>query len=93
MLYLSVFIKSISEQQVKKWNQEEFEQLLANWVVTCDQPFDKVEKPEFWQLLEYTHLWPSLHIPHCSAIRRRIMKMGEDTIEGVKKMIEVGVRY
>ena len=93
MLYLSVFIKSISEQQVKKWNQEEFEQLLANWVVTCDQPFDKVEKPEFWQLLEYTHLWPSLHIPHCGAIQRRIMKMGEDTIEGVKKMIEVGVRY
>jgi hypothetical protein len=33
-----------------------FEQLLADWVVACDQPFDEVEKPEFRRLLEYTHL-------------------------------------
>jgi len=44
-------------------------------------------------LLEYTHLQLSLHIPHRGAIQRHIMKMGEDTIEGVKKMIEVGVHH
>jgi hypothetical protein len=60
-------------------------------VVACDQPFDEVEKPEFRQLLEYTHLRPSLHIPYRGAIRKRIMKMGEDTVEGVKKMIKVSV--
>ena len=75
--------------QEQNWDQEHFEQLLANWVVVCDQPFDEVEKPEFWQLLEYTHLWPSLHIPHHGAMKKRIMKMGEDTVKGVKKMIQV----
>jgi hypothetical protein len=27
----------------------------AEWIVTCDQPFDKVEKAEFIALLKYTH--------------------------------------
>ncbi len=40
----------------------------------------------------YTHHPAStLHIPHKDAIRRRIMKMGEDTVEGTKKMFAVGV--
>jgi hypothetical protein len=73
--------------QGKNWNQEEFEKLLTRWIVACDQPFDEVEKPEFCCLLEYTHLRQSLHIPHRSAIRTCIMKMGEETLEGVKKMI------
>ncbi|KAF8988020.1 hypothetical protein BDQ17DRAFT_1435252 [Cyathus striatus] len=29
------------------WDQEQFEQLLASWVITCDQPFEEVEQPEF----------------------------------------------
>ncbi|ESK81464.1 hypothetical protein Moror_15806 [Moniliophthora roreri MCA 2997] len=29
------------------WNQEKFETLLVEWIVTCDQPFDEVEKLEF----------------------------------------------
>ena len=35
------------------------------------------------------HLCPSLQIPHRNAIRNRIMKMGTDTIDGIKKMIKV----
>ena len=75
--------------QEQSWDQDTFERLLSEWIVACDQPFDEVEKPEFRQLLEYTHLRPSLHIPHRGAVKKRIMKMGEDTIEDVKKMIEV----
>jgi len=57
--------------------------------VACEQPFDDMEKPEFHHLLEYTHLWKSLHIPHHGAIRIHIMKMGDETFEGIKKMIAV----
>jgi len=60
-------------------------------MVVCDQPFDEVEKLEFRRLLEYTHFRSSLHIPHRHAMKRRIMKMGEDTIEGIKQMIEVSL--
>ena len=36
------------------WDQErKFEQLLIEWVVACDQPFDEVEKPEFISMMEY----------------------------------------
>ncbi|KAH9008872.1 hypothetical protein EDB83DRAFT_2168691, partial [Lactarius deliciosus] len=34
------------------WDQERFEELLIEWVVACDQPFDEVEKPEFISLME-----------------------------------------
>ncbi|KIK34025.1 hypothetical protein CY34DRAFT_18001 [Suillus luteus UH-Slu-Lm8-n1] len=37
------------------WNQEKFEDLLAKWLVACDQPFEEVEKPEFKAFVEYTH--------------------------------------
>ena len=62
-------------------------------MVACDQSFDAVDQPEFRSLLEYTHLRPSLHIPHRGAVRTRIMKMGEDTFESVKKMIAVSKIY
>ncbi|KAG2124096.1 hypothetical protein BD769DRAFT_1669607 [Suillus cothurnatus] len=37
------------------WSQEKFEDLLAKWLVACDQPFKDVEKPEFKAFVEYTH--------------------------------------
>lgn len=70
------------------WDQETFEQLLTEWMVACDQPFEEVNQLEFCRLLEYTHLQPSLHIPHCQSVKRCVMKMGEDTVNNVKKMIE-----
>ena len=84
----STFYSSFSSQE-QNWDQEKFEQLLADWIVACDQPFDEVEKFEFWHLLEYTHLWLSLQIPHRGVVKKCVMQMGEDMVEGVKKMIEV----
>ena len=74
--------------QDEEWNQEEFERLLAEWVVVCDQPFDEVDEPAFRRLLEYTHFRSSLDIPHHHTVKRRIMTMGEDTVEAIKKMIQ-----
>jgi hypothetical protein len=44
--------------QDEEWNQEEFERLLAEWVVVCDQPFDEVDEPAFRCLLEYSRGQP-----------------------------------
>jgi len=53
------------------WYQEKFEQLIAEWVVACNQPFEEVDKPEFWDMLAYAHHpSPSLKIPHQDAIKR-----------------------
>jgi hypothetical protein len=47
------------------FNIETFKKYLAEWVVACDQPFEEVERPEFHQLLEYTHMGSKLlDIPH-----------------------------
>jgi hypothetical protein len=72
------------------WDQEKFEDLLAKWIVATDQPFFTVEEPEFRALLAYIHHpSPNLKIPHRDAIRRRIMKMGDDTIQATKQMFMV----
>lgn len=88
--FVSCPVVSYAHWQDKKWDQNEFEKILSEWIIACDQPFEEVDRPEFRRLLEYTHTHPTpLHIPHRNAIRSRIMKMGEDTIEGVKRMISV----
>jgi hypothetical protein len=63
--------------------------------VACDQPFDEVEKPEFIRLMEYTHHGSTLNfkMPGRTAIRSRIMKMGEDTIEGTRQMFAVQICF
>jgi hypothetical protein len=61
-------------------------------MVVCDQPFDEVDKPEFRRLLEYTHFRSSLNIPHRHTMKRRIVKMGEETVEGIKKMIKASAK-
>jgi hypothetical protein len=72
------------------WEQDKFEEMLAKWVVATDQPFYAVDDPEFRDLLMYTHHpSPNLKIPHRDAIKRRVMKMGEDTIEATKEMFLV----
>ncbi|KAF5337795.1 hypothetical protein D9758_016284 [Tetrapyrgos nigripes] len=68
---------------------DKFEQLLAEWIVACDQPFDEVEKPEFRALLAYTHHPSStLRIPGRKAIKNRIMRMGESSRENIKQMFD-----
>ncbi|PPQ80848.1 hypothetical protein CVT25_001973 [Psilocybe cyanescens] len=74
------------------WDQDKFEQLLTEWVVACDQPFEEVDRPEFRELLIYAHHpAPDLKIPHCDAVRRRIMKMGKNSIESMKNMFKTAV--
>ena len=52
----STFYSLLFFSQKQNWDQEKFEQLLADWIIACDQPFDDVEKLEFQYLLKYTHL-------------------------------------
>jgi hypothetical protein len=60
------------------------------WVVACDQPFKEVERPEFIAMMNYTHhAGTSLNIPGRNGIKQRLMKMGDDTIDGVHKMFLV----
>ena len=60
------------------------------WVVACDQPFEEVERPELRRLLEYTHMGSKpLDIPHRTALKDRIMKMGKNTITHIQKLVEV----
>jgi len=72
------------------WDQDKFERLLTEWVVACDQPFDEVEKPEFVNLMEYTHrTGDSFNLLKRDAIKRHIMKLGDETIEGTCEMFSV----
>jgi hypothetical protein len=72
------------------WDQEKFEQLLTEWIIACDQPFDEVEKPEFVTMMNVTHhAGGPLKMPKREGIKRRVMKMGEETIEGVREMFSV----
>lgn len=81
---------SFLSRQDKAWSQEEFERLLAEWMVVCDQPFEEVDRVEFRRLLEYTHMRP-LHIPHRKSMKAKIMKMGQDTIQGTKDTLAVSL--
>lgn len=74
------------------WDQEKFEQLLTEWIIACDQPFDEVEKPEFITMMNVTHSTGGpLKIPKREGIKRRVMKMGSETIEGVREMFSVSL--
>lgn len=44
--------------------------------------------------MEYTHHGSTLHfkVPGHTAVRNRVMKMGEDTVEGTRKMFAVRLR-
>ncbi|KAF8510830.1 hypothetical protein BU17DRAFT_97802 [Hysterangium stoloniferum] len=42
-------------QVVGLWDQEKFECLLIEWIVTCNQSYDEVEKPKFVKLMTYAH--------------------------------------
>jgi hypothetical protein len=51
-----------------------------------------VEKPEFAKMMNYVHHRSEpLKIPKREAIKRRVMKMGEETVEGVREMFSVAI--
>ena len=58
--------------------------------MACDQPFDEVEKEEFIKLMTYAcHPATSVKLPSREGIKRCVMKMGEDTIDGIREMFAV----
>jgi len=71
------------------WDQDKFEQLLVNWMVTCDQPFDEVEKPEFMATMSYGRSPAKFTLPKRDGVRRRVMKLGEEAVEETKAMFSV----
>ncbi|CAA7270448.1 unnamed protein product [Cyclocybe aegerita] len=87
---ISTLDDTFSKQLASTWDQGHFEELLAKWIIECDEPFDVVERPLFKELLSYVHLFSCqpLKTPGCTTICTKIMKLGEDTIEGVKSSFE-----
>lgn len=74
------------------WDQAKFEQLLTEWIVACDQPFDEVEKEEFIKLITYVcHPASSVKLPGQDGIHCWVMKMGEETIDKICDMFVVSV--
>jgi hypothetical protein len=63
--------------------------LVLEWIITCDQPFDEVEKPEYIAMMEYGRDPSKFSLPKRSGVRRRVMKLGADTIEATKTMFSV----
>ncbi|KAF8506458.1 hypothetical protein JB92DRAFT_2832872 [Gautieria morchelliformis] len=49
----AAFSRQAAKNEVP-WDQSKFEQLLVQWQVACDQPFDEVEKPKFKALMHHT---------------------------------------
>ena len=69
------------------WNQVKFENMLAEWIFLTNQPFNLVDNTAFCELVTYVHHpAPKLKIPHCDAMKRRIMKLGEDTIRSTNSV-------
>lgn len=68
--------------------------MLAEWIVLTDQPFDLVDNTAFRELVTYVHHpAPELKIPHRDAMKRRIMKLGEDTVRSTKQMFAVRTNF
>ncbi|KAM5534121.1 hypothetical protein V8D89_012212 [Ganoderma adspersum] len=71
------------------WDQDQFEQLLAEWIAACDQPFDTVEKLELHSLLQYTYHRPEhLDIPSAATIKKRIMDLSDKYVEELAATIK-----
>ena len=70
-------------------DQSKFEWLFIKWVVTCDQPFDEVQKPEFISMMEYGQYPKTLFLPKRDGVCQRVIKLGEETIQETKDIFAV----
>jgi hypothetical protein len=79
------------------FDSSKFERYLTEWMVACDQPFDEVERPEFIRMMNYLHHsqnpQATLNLPDRKGIRRRVMKLGEETIAETRDMFKVSCFY
>jgi len=57
-------------------------------MAACDQPFDEVEKPEFIAAMSYGRNG-KFTLPKRDGVRRRIIKLGDETVEQIQAMFEV----
>lgn len=63
---------------------------MIEWVVSCDQPFQEVEHPEFRALLGYVHhCSTTLKIPSADTVQRRVMKIGQTMEDELREFFEV----
>jgi hypothetical protein len=58
-------------------------------MVACDQPFDEVEKPEFIAAMSYGRSSSKFTLPKRDGVRRRVMKLGDETVQEIKDMFAV----
>lgn len=73
------------------WDQKKFEELLTRWIIACDQPFEEVERPEFIEMMQYGHhAVPNFSLPQREGVQRRVMKLGEKTINDIREIFAVG---
>jgi hypothetical protein len=64
--------------------------LLVKYLVVSNLPFSEVEVPEFRDLINYTYRGEKpLEIPGAWAIKRRVLKLSEDTVSDLKSLFEV----
>lgn len=64
------------------------------WLVTTDQPFSEVDNPAFHNLLQFTHNGgKKLSIPNRNTVRRRVIKMGQESANATKKFFQVCSAY
>ncbi|KAG6808228.1 hypothetical protein H0H92_004970, partial [Tricholoma furcatifolium] len=77
------------EAAKEPWDQRKFEELLVQWIVACDQPFDEVEKPEFLDMISYGRkAIPDFNIPKRDGVHRCVMKLGEDTVHEIRAIFD-----
>lgn len=61
-------------------------------MVSCDQPFQEVERPEFRALLCYVHhRSTTLKIPSADTVQRRVMKIGHTMEDELREFFEVNL--
>ena len=88
ILFIMKLIFLFSPYNQEPWNQGNFEQLLIEWMVACDQPFEEVERPEFIAAMSYGRS-SKFTLPKRDGVRRRVMKLGDATVQEIKDLFAV----
>jgi hypothetical protein len=58
-------------------------------MIACDQPFNEVENPEFIAVMSYGRSSSKFTIPKKDGVQRRVMKLGDETVQEVKELFAV----
>lgn len=89
----SVELGSLLMSTQTGFDHETFTQILSDWVVACDQPFEEVERPEFRRLLQYLRGPTHLATPSARTLKRHIDRLSRlgfnETVELIKVCISL----